>query len=348
VSEALTVKRADGLFAELLPGRGRVRAVARFAEGSVTGAYRVEFARAESAPAVLKLYARGDRWSAAKEAAALRFLTAHGIDVSPRLLAFSGSVPGLGDRSCVVSELRPGRTLTMLDDELTREQRHDVYRQLGHVLGRLHAIPADGYGAVRPGGSVVEIRDPLPDNSAHMARVFELELGKYIRGGDRTLADKIATHVAAHAPVFAECRRASFCHGDVHEPNLLAELDDGDDGDGEHDGDAVSGNCSLTGLLDPLNMHAGDPLLDFVRLDAFSLRGDPTKIAGLLSGYGVSTAGSRPGAWPEAWRPRMRLYRIALALELFNWFTFSGQTSRLPALDRELRGLVGEEAHVFH
>jgi aminoglycoside phosphotransferase (APT) family kinase protein len=39
----------------------------------------------------------------------------------------------------------------------------------------------------------------------------------------------------------------------VHEANLLAEL-------------AGGGTCSLTGLLDPENMHAGDPLMDFVRL----------------------------------------------------------------------------------
>jgi len=98
------VERADGLLAELLPGHGRVHSVVRFAEGTVTGAYRVEFARAESAPVVLKLYARDDRRLAAKEAAALRFLTGHGIDVSPRLLAFSGSARALGSpRPCVVS-----------------------------------------------------------------------------------------------------------------------------------------------------------------------------------------------------------------------------------------------------
>lgn len=57
----------------------------------------------------------------------------------------------------------------------------------------------------------------------------------------------------------------------MHELNLLAEL-------------TADGTCSLTGLLDPLNMHAGDPLMDFVRLDAFSMHGDATKMAGLFSG----------------------------------------------------------------
>jgi hypothetical protein len=37
-------------------------------------------------------------------------------------------------------------------------------------------------------------------------------------------------------------------------------------------------------------------------------------------------------------------YRIALALELYNWFTISGQAGALPAIHRELRDLLGEAA----
>jgi hygromycin-B 7''-O-kinase len=327
VSEALTVERVGELFDELLPAHGPVRAVSRFAEGSVTGAYRIEFARADSAPAVLKIYGADSLWYAAKEARALRFLTDHGIDISPRVLAFSRSAPALDGRPFVVSSLRPGLTLTALDEELTRAQRHEVYRQLGQVLGRLHAIPAHGYGYVNG-----EIRDPLPDNRAHMARIFERELRRFRHhGGDPALTGRLAAHVAEHASAFAACPRPAYCHGDVHEPNLLVQL-------------AQDGTYALTGLLDPANLHAGDPLMDFVRLDAFSMNGDATKIAGLLSGYGVSTAGQQPGQWPEAWGSRLPLYRIALALELYNWFTINGQTSHLPALDRELRQLLGQAA----
>jgi hypothetical protein len=72
------------------------------------------------------------------------------------------------------------------------------------------------------------------------------------------------------------------------------------------------------------------------------MQGDTTKIAGLLAGYGVCESGQPPGEWPEAWRSRLPLYRIALALELYNWYAISGETSRLPALDRELRELLDE------
>ena len=143
------------------------------------------------------------------------------------------------------------------------------------------------------------------------------------------LAGQLAAHVTRHTPEFDACSRPAYCHGDLHEDNLLAEI-------------AEDGTCSLTGLLDPDNMHAGDPLMDFVRLDAFSVHGDATKIAGLLSGYGACEPGQQPGQWPRAWRSRLPLYRIALALELYNWYTIIGETSELPALDRELRELPGD------
>ena len=205
--EELTVERAGELFAELLPAYGPVRAVSRFAQGSVTGAYRVDFAAdsgsavsaqlahsAQPAPVVLKIYEPDTLWSAAKESHVLGFLSDHGIDIAPRALAISRSADALGGRPCVVSSFRPGRTLTDLDDELTAAQQYEVYRQLGEVLKRLHAIPADGYGYI-----IREIRDPLPDNAAHMARLFERFLGEFReRTDDPALADKIAAHLVEH------------------------------------------------------------------------------------------------------------------------------------------------------
>jgi len=329
VPEALTRTSANELLADLLPARGPVRAVSRFAEGSITGAYRIEFVDADSAPAVVKIYGKHDLQSAAKEARSLRFLTDHGIDISPRALAFSSSAKAVGGRPCVVSSLRPGHTLTAVQDELMPSQLQEVYRQLGEVLKRLHAIPASGYGYVNG-----EIRNPLPDNSAHMARLFGRELRKFrANDGDPALADKLAWHIADRASAFAECARPAYCHGDVHEPNLLVERAD-------------EATCSLTGLLDPGNMHAGDPVMEFVRLDAFSVNGNATKIAGLLTGYDLPGPRPRPGKWPDAWRSRLPLYRIALALELYNWFTIIGQTSLLAALERQLRELLDEASAV--
>jgi aminoglycoside phosphotransferase (APT) family kinase protein len=321
--EALSLERAAKLLTELLPERGPVHEVSRFADGSVTGAYRVEFADPRSAPVVLKIYATENRWWAIKEALALRFLTDHGIDLSPRLLAYSEAANALDGRPCVVCAFLPGRSFEPIGAELTPAQRHDVYRQLGEVLRRLHSIPADAYGYI-----LGEIRDPLPDNAAHMARLIKRYLREFREhGADPDLAESIAGYVAEHSSAFAECLRPAYCHGDVHEANLLVEV-------------AEDGTCALTGLVDPQNMHAGDPLMDLVRLDAFSMFGDETKIAGLLSGYGVREPGQRPGEWPESWLARIRLYRIVLCVELYNWFTIIGRADYASDQDRLLRELV--------
>jgi aminoglycoside phosphotransferase (APT) family kinase protein len=88
------------------------------------------------------------------------------------------------------------------------------------VLKRLHAIPAGGYGDVNG-----QIRDRLPDNSVHMARLLERDLRRFRRNAaDPALADQLAAYLTRHAAAFAECARPAYCHGDVHEANLLAEL----------------------------------------------------------------------------------------------------------------------------
>lgn len=232
VPGALTLERAGELFARL-PAHGPVRAMSRFAEGSVTSAYRIEFADAGSAPVVLKIYEDESPWLAAKEARALRFLTGHGLDIAPRVLAFSRSAGALGGRPCLVCSLRPGRMLTELDAELTRAQRHEVYRQLGEVLKRLHAIPVGGYGGVN--GQIRHCCRTTPRTWPACLRYLR-EFRK--NAGDPAIVGQLAAHVTGHAAAFAECLRPAYCHGDLHEDNLLAEV-------------AGDGTCSLTGLLDP-------------------------------------------------------------------------------------------------
>jgi aminoglycoside phosphotransferase (APT) family kinase protein len=113
-----------------------------------------------------------------------------------------------------------------------------------------------------------------------------------------------------------------LCHGDYHESNILVTKES-------------DGRYRVTGVIDPENMHAGDPLVDIVRTGEFAVGDDAVKRAGLLEGYGVGGED-----WPQAWRARMHLYRIALALELHNWFSITGAAKHLPGLDRDLRALV--------
>jgi aminoglycoside phosphotransferase (APT) family kinase protein len=318
----LTPELAGPLLAEILPDRGPVSAVARFAEGSLTGAhrgaYRVSFAHHEVNPVIVKVYAPEGRGNAAKEARALKLLRERGIFAAPRVIGFRKAVDVLDGGACAVLSLRRGRTLSSVGPRLTPTQKSDVWRQLGETLRRIHEVPMGAYGYIN--GDII---DPLPDNTAHMARRFGRELAGFRRaGGDPRLADRLEVHVAERSAAFAECARPVLCHGDYQEANILVVKES-------------DGRYRVSGVMDPENMHAGDPLMDIVRADVLSIAGDAEKRAGLLEGYGV--AGDD---WPAEWRSRMHLYRIALALELHNGFAAAGAHRCVPGLVRELTELL--------
>lgn len=314
----LTPENAGPLIADILPDRGPVAEVRRFDEGSVTGAYRVSFADDEVRPVVVKVYAPESRGHAAKEARALHLLRDRGIFSVPRLLGFRKAVDVLDGSACAVMSLLRGRTLSSVAARLTPDQEREVWVQLGTILRRIHEVPMGAFGYIN--GDIV---DPAPDNATHMRRVFARLFGEYRGlGGDAAFADRAEAHVAARADAFAACARPVLCHGDYHESNILVTKES-------------DGRYRVTGVIDPENMHAGDPLVDIVRTSEFSVCGAAVKRAGLLEGYGVGGT-----QWPEGWRARMHLYRIALALELHNWFSMTGATKHLPGLDRDLRELV--------
>lgn len=317
----LTPENAEPLLAEILPDHGPVAEVRRFDEGSVTGAYRVSFADEEVRPVVVKVYpnAPESRGHAAKEARALHLLRDRGIFSVPRLLGFRKAVDVLDGGACAVMSLLRGRTLTSVAARLTPEQERDVWVQLGTILRRIHDVPMGAYGYIN--GDIV---NPAPDNVTHMGRHFARLLRQYRSlGGDPALAERVEAHVGARAGAFADCERPVLCHGDYHESNILVTKE-------------ADGRYRVTGVVDPENMHAGDPLIDIVRTREFSIGDDAVKRAGLLEGYGLGGTD-----WPERWRARMHLYRVALVVELFNWFSMSGAPKHLPGLDADLRGLVG-------
>lgn len=307
----------ERLFADLLPGSGPVARVRDLEGGSVSRTQRVSFADPATPDVVLKLGLGPEMWTVRKEFHAYGLLAAHGIGPIPKALASAESVDLLDGGSCLVMELLPGTTLAAVRDELTSAQMHDVYKQLGALLARIHAIAMPAFGFIH-----TDVVDPLPDNVTHMAGSFADGLSEYRRlGGHQELADAVAEIVDARAAAFAECTAPVLCHGDAHEDNVLVVP-------------GPDGGWTISGLIDPANLHAGDPLVDLVRTDAFAIKDDEAKLSGLLAGYG--RGGDR---WPPEWAPRMYLYRILLALELRNWFT-GRQPEYVPGLDEELRALV--------
>lgn len=307
----------ERLLAHLLPGAGPVAEVRDLEGGSISPVQQVCFADPTTPDVVLKLGLRQEQWTVRKEARCYERLAAHGIGPIPDVLASADSMDLLEGGSCLVMSLVPGTTLAQVAADLTPAQMRDVYEQLGALLARIHAIPMSAFGFMS-----TDVLDPLPDNLTHMAGNFRNELNKYRElGGDTRLAGAIAEIVDARVAAFAECPAPMLCHGDAHEDNVLVVP-------------GPDGRWTISGLIDPANMHAGDPLVDLVRTDSFAIKGDQAKLAGLLAGYGVG--GDR---WPAEWEPRMYLYRILLALELRNWFT-GRLPEHVPGLDEELRALV--------
>ena len=315
---ALTRDLLQQLFDELLPGRAPVAEVTRFAEGTVSGAYQVTFADAQADPVVVKLPAPEYPWAAAKEVHVYRLLAEHAIPAVPQVLAFEESAPLLDGLPCTVLTMQPGEPLSGVSEDMDESELFDIYRQLGASLAAIHRIPMDAYGYI-----VADIVRPQPDNVRHMNSHFVSLLREFQEhGGDTDLAAAVIEHVSQRNAVFAACTQPVLCHGDFHSGNLLVQRDE-------------AGQWQLTGVIDVENAHAADPLVDIVRTEAFSIEDSRPKRAGLLAGYGL--AGDE---WPDAWRERMHTYRIALAIELWNWFTISGAPQHLPGLEQELRQLL--------
>jgi aminoglycoside phosphotransferase (APT) family kinase protein len=316
----LTPENAGPLLADILPDHGPISEVRRFDEGSVTGSYRVSFTDDGVRPVVVKVYANAPecRGHAAKEARALHLLRDRGIFSVPRVLGFRKAVDVLDGGACAVMSLLRGRALSSVSARLTPDQERDVWVQLGTILRRIHDVPMGAFGYIN--GDIV---NPAPDNAAHMARLFADRFAEFRgAGGDPALAERLEAHVAVRAAAFAQCERPVLCHGDYDESNILVTRE-------------ADGRYRVTGVIDPDNMHAGDALVDIVRTSVLAVGGNAVRRTGLLEGYGVGGED-----WPEAWRSRMHLYRIALTLELHSRFGAGGAAKRLPGLERDLRELV--------
>ena len=102
------------------------------------------------------------------------------------------------------------------------------------------------------------------------------------------------------------CEGPVLCHGDLHEANILVS-------------EAPEG-WKVEGIVDVGGAIAADPLFDLAGTDYWSARGDPTKRAGLLKGYG----GLR-----REWEEAVAVYSLHHALELWHWFHRAGRSDEM-------------------
>ncbi|MBF6328038.1 aminoglycoside phosphotransferase family protein [Nocardia transvalensis] len=273
--------------------------------GELSAVYEVR-CRAPVPAVIVKIYSERWRWKLAKEVFVYRLLESHGVASVPSILHADA------DTAQLVMTLLPGRPLSEVRF-LGAADRHAIYRQLGGLLGAIHAIGQSAFGYLTD-----RILDPMPSNSAYMCRQFDKKLAEFLEfGGAGGLHDKVSHYVADRAEVFAQCGAPVLCHNDVYEGNMLVAR--GDEG------------WTLTGLIDVENAIAADPLMDLAKADYYALHGNSAEFGALVEGY---------GDLPDGWRARLGLYRLYHALELWDWYASIGNLAPLPGIGRDIETMV--------
>lgn len=239
---------------------------------------------------ILKAYADEPAWKLRKEAFVAGLFAS--VAEVPRWLVIDETRARLPRRFVIMTRL-PGASVR---DRFGREGASALFREMGALLRRLHAVsmPRHGYllGA--------DVAAPFATNAAWMAAAFEAKYRDFRGwGGDRGLCARIEGFVAARAASLAECDGAVLCHNDFHPGNVLAAQEPG-------------GEWRLSGVIDFENAVAGDPLFDLAKALDYTAHERPSGRDPLAEGYGAL---ERPGA-AEA----VEVYRAYHKLELLNWF----------------------------
>ena len=138
-----------------------------------------------------------------------------------------------------VTNYLPGTTVKSLRDE---PDIADLYRQMGALLRKLHAVPAPGYGQFGPDGVI----NGKETNAELMRGGFAYHFAQFRKyGGDEALAARLEAIVANRFDAMTWSCGPVFAHDDLNPNNVLAQRD-------------ATGRLRLTGLIDFGNARAGD------------------------------------------------------------------------------------------
>jgi len=245
---------------------GMAEAVAVVAmEGGSLPIFRVDLA--DGTHLVLRTYPDTSAKTPAREAFAAAQLPDIGVPVT-RYLLCDESRSRLPFRFALTTYL-PGVTAQNL--------RHHpgipgVYREMGVLLRRLHAVPMPGYGSFDAHG----LADPVGSNAKFLRAVIDRTFERFGHfGGDPVLTeslraivemrfDDVVTHSAG--PVFA--------HDDLQPGNVLVTP-------------AADGTLHVSGLIDFGNAHATDAVYDLAKCLFCSLHHAPDCRTPFMEGYGT-------------------------------------------------------------
>lgn len=232
-------------------------------DGGNSTAFRVD--RNDADPVVLKIYDDLHQAESANETYASGLLADTGIPVT-RFLAFDQSRSRLPFRFAVTNYL-PGVSVDALKGE---PDVADLYRQMGQMLRRLHAVRMPGYGRFGATG----MPDPVATNAEFLGRHAAVIFRNFRhQGGDDALATRLEAIVADCLPGLSCSNGAVFAHDDFQPHNVLAER-------------TADGRVRLTGLVDFGNARAADAVFDLAKALFCSEHDAPGSTPHILEGYG--------------------------------------------------------------
>lgn len=215
---------------------------------------------------MLKIYRDEPVWAPAKEALVAGWIDRDLGVAIPRWLRVDESRGVLPFRYALITWL-PGATVRSLVAEPDVE---GVYRRMGALLRRLHAIPMSAYGYILGDG----VFEPRASNADYMTDAFERMFRRFRRqGGGDALASDLERQARAQYRLFHHSAGPVLCHDDFQPGNVLAARD-------------AAGELIPTGLIDFANALAGDPLADLAKALFCSTHEDPRSVGPLLEGYG--------------------------------------------------------------
>jgi aminoglycoside phosphotransferase (APT) family kinase protein len=302
----LSEAEAQAMVDRIAPDR-KVARVSALRQGEIGTVFAIDLLD-DATGYVFKAYPESLRWKIAKELFVAGLRDGRLGVPTPRIV--------LAEEDFLVMTRLPGSDLISMEATLAPAPLISAYEQMGRAMREVHRIELKAFGYIASGG----ILQPADSNRIYMQAQFDRKLSGFAQlGGEPELARELSDYVADRLMLLDSCTSPRLVHYDFHTGNMLAE----------RRVDPRGETIVLTGVLDWENAIAGDPLMDLAKTLAYSVRGDRTKHAALLAGYGTI---DRP-----RWRETVALYEFYGLIELWAWWTQIGDHQRARTLVPELK-----------